>query len=291
VKFAFIAAEKASFPVTLLCRVLKVSRSGFHAWVKREPSERAKRDALLANDIAALHRRFKRTYGSPRIHAELRAKGHRISRKRVERIMRLRGLRTKLKRRTKKTTDSKHSLPIAPNLLERKFDVHAPNTVWVTDVAAIWTNEGWLYLAPMLDLFARRVVGWDVSASNDAELALSALRRSVASRRPPRGILHHSDRGSPYASDAYRAELGLHGFTQSMSRKGNCWDNAVAESFFASLRAELTDHVCFETRDQAERAIADYIEDFYNVARRHSSLGYLCPIEYELRSHVERLVA
>jgi len=291
VKFAFILAQKALYPITVLCHVLGVSRSGYHAWRKRPEAARVRSDAQLAAQVAAVHKRSRKAYGSPRVHAELRAKGTRVGRKRVARLMREKGLQARRKRRFRKTTDSKHSHPIAPNVLARQFDVGAPNRAWVTDVTAIWTLEGWLFLAVMLDLYSRRVVGWATSANNDTHLALDALRKGLRLRRPPAGLVHHSDRGSPYASADYRAELARHGLVASMSRKGDCWDNAVAESFFATLRAELVDHERYPTHAAARASIGDYIDSFYNVDRRHSHLGYVNPIEFELRSRALRAAA
>ncbi len=202
------------------------------------------------------------------------------------------GLEARRKRRFRKTTDSKHSNPIAPNVLARKFEVAAPDRVWVTDVTAIWTLEGWLFLAVMLDLYLPSgcCVGREPEQRHSL-LALEALRKGLLSRRPAAGLVHHSDRGSPYASDAYRAELAAHGLVASMSRKGDCWDNAVAESFFATLRAELVDHELYVDTVQAETSIGDYIENFYNIERRHSHLGYLNPIEFELRSRTVKAAA
>lgn len=290
-KFAFIAAKEVAFPVSTMCRVLGVTKSGYYAWLKRPKPERAKRDAQLAVHVAAAHHRSRQTYGSPRVHRELKARGIHVGRKRVERLMRENGLQGRQKRRFKRTTDSRHGGPIARNVLARAFRVSEPNRAWVTDVTAIATDEGWLYLAPMLDLHSRRVVAWAASEANDTALALSVLQRALALRRPRRGLLHHSDRGSPYASDDYRAELRKHGVRQSMSRKGDCWDNAVAESFFATLRAELVDHVRYPTRAAAMKSIGDYIDNFYNVERRHSHLDYMCPMEFELRSKLQKNVA
>jgi putative transposase len=291
VKFDFIRAKSAEYPVNVLCAVLSVSRSGFYASKLRPASSRVVSDAQLAATITRMFRASHGAYGSPRIHAELKAKGIRVSRKRVERIMRQSGLKARQKRRFRKTTDSRHPFPIAPNIVEREFDVEAPNTVWVTDVTYIATTQGWLYLAVMLDLFSRRVVGWAVSEWNDTALALLALERSRGARKPPAGLVHHSDRGSPYASDDYRAALKTHGMVQSMSRSGDCWDNAVAESFFASLRAEWVDHQQYATRAEATRSLGDYIDGFYNPARRHSHIGYLSPIEFELRSQTVGIAA
>jgi putative transposase len=291
VKFAFIAAKEVAFPISAMCRVLGVAKSGYYAWAKRPKPPRAKSDAQLAAQVAAVHQRSRETYGSPRVHRELKARGVHVGRKRVERLMRQRGLQGRSKRRFKRTTDSRHGGPIARNVLARNFSVSEPNRAWVTDVTAIATAEGWLYLAPMLDLHSRRVVAWGGSESNDTALALDVLRRALKARKPPPGLLHHSDRGSPYASDDYRAELRNHGVRRSMSRKGDCWDNAVAESFFATLRAELVDYERYPTRAAAMKSIGDYIDNFYNVERRHSYLGLVNPVEFELRSELQRNVA
>lgn len=290
-KYAFILAEKANYPVTMLCSIFGVSRSGLYAWHRRPPSRRARVNARLAAEVAAVHQRSRNAYGSPRVHAELKARGLRVGKKRVERLMRENGMQARRKRRFRRTTDSRHTNPIAPNLLARRFNVEVPNRAWVTDVTAIWTLEGWLYLAVMLDLFSRRVVGWATSANNDTALALSALRAALALRRPPRGLVHHSDRGSPYASADYREELKRRGLLASMSAKGDCWDNAVAESFFSSLRAELVDHERYVTRASADASVGDYIDNFYNVERRHSHLDYVNPIEFELRFKSKRRAA
>jgi transposase InsO family protein len=291
VKFAFIAAEKAFYPVEVLCEVLEVSRSGYYAWTKRKPPERAKKDAELAADIVAVHKSSRGTYGSPRVHVELRARGKRVGKKRVERLMREQGLVARQKRRFRRTTDSNHALPIAPNVLDRAFETRAPNQAWVTDVTYIATDEGWMYLAAILDLFSRRVVGWATSATNDRALALEALDRALRTRRPAAGLLHHSDRGSPYASEDYRAALARRGIIASMSRTGDCFDNAVAESFFATLKAELVEHERYPTLAAATASIGDYLEGFYNPARRHSYLGYVSPMEFELKRQVEAMAA
>lgn len=290
-KFAFIAARDVAFPVSVMCRVLGVTRSGFYAWSKRPTPAREKADAQLAATVASVHKRSRKTYGSPRVHAELKARGLRVGRKRVERLMRENGLQGRRKRRFRRTTDSKHNGPIAPNVVAREFTVAEPNRVWVTDVTAIATEEGWLFLAAILDLYSRRVVGWATSGNNDTVLALNALQGALKTRRPAPGLVHHSDRGSPYASADYRAALRRHRARRSMSRKGDCWDNAVAESFFATLRAELVDHERYVSRTAARKSIGDYIDNFYNVQRRHSYLGYLNPIEFELRSQTRQQVA
>jgi transposase InsO family protein len=284
-RFAFIEEHERQWALSDLCRVLSVSRSGFHAWRIRGKSMREHQDEQLAVEVVAVHERSRKTYGSPRVHAELRARGVRTGRKRVARLMRAKSLVARCKRRFRRTTDSRHSNPIAPNIVARCFRADAPNQIWVTDVTAIWTLEGWTYLAVMLDLFSRRVVAWAMSESNDTALALDVLREAVRLRRPPHGLIHHSDRGSPYASSDYRAELARHGSVASMSRRGDCWDNAVAESFFATLRAELVDHQAYASPTVAAASISDYIDGFYNISRRHSYLGYLNPVEHELRCH------
>lgn len=290
-KFAFMEEKKVAFPIGPMCRTLGVSSSGYYAWQKRPASKRAKTDARLAVEVVAAHKRSRATYGSPRVHAELRARGIRVGRKRVERLMRQNGIQARRKRRFRRTTDSNHDNPVAPNVLERRFEPAAPNTVWVTDVTYVWTAEGWLYLAVMLDLFARKVVGWAASSANDTLLALAALDAAVAARHPAAGLVHHSDRGSPYASADYRAALTARGIVASMSRKGNCWDNSVAESFFATIKAELIDLEVFATRAAATAHISDYIERFYNPQRRHSFLGFLSPIEFELKAQLAALAA
>jgi putative transposase len=291
VKFVFIAAEKALYPVRLLCELLEVSRSGYYAWIDRPAPRKKIADAQLVVEIKAALVRGRGAYGSPRVHRELRAHGINVSKKRIERLMRENGLVARQKRRFVHTTDSRHEYPIAPNVLDRTFDVQGANQAWVGDVTYIPTGEGWLYLAVLLDLFSRRVVGWATSATNDRALALQALDQALRTRRPKRGLVHHTDRGSPYASDDYRSALDAGGIIASMSRTGDCYDNAVAESFFATLKAEHVDHEDFATRAMGTASIGDYVERFYNTARRHSHLGYVSPIEFELKSQVERLAA
>jgi len=283
VKFAFIAVEKASVSVSALCKVLEVSRSGYYAWEQRVPSARSREDAKLRVHIAAIHERSRGLYGAPRVHAELRAAGFSVSRKRVARLMGELGLESRRKRRFKATTDSKHSLPVAENVLDRGFEVEAPNVAWVTDITYVWTSEGWLYLAAIIDLFSRRVVGFAMSERIDRALVLDALRLAVGRRMPNAGLVHHSDRGSQYASNDYQTELGAIGVVCSMSRKGNCWDNAVAESFFATLKTELIYLRRFATKAEAREAIFEFIEGFYNRVRRHSTLGYLSPVDFEMK--------
>lgn len=283
-KFAFIQAEKAHFPVTVLCRVLEVSRAGFYAAQQRPVAARVTEDARLAVQIAAIHRASRRCYGSPRVHAELRAHGQCTSRKRVARLMRRAGLAARRRRAFRVTTESQHRRPVAPNRLAGNFTTAAPDRVWVSDITYLATGEGWLYLAVVLDLFSRRVVGWAASDRLGEGVALEALGMGLARRRPPPGLLHHSDRGSQYASVEYRGILSGHGIECSMSGRGRCWDNAVAESFFASLKIELN-HAAWPTRRDAHRAVFDYIELFYNAERRHSTLGHLSPAAFERQWH------
>ena len=289
-RFAFIEVEKAWFPVTMMCRVLEVSRAGFYAWRRRPEAVRVVEDRRLAVEVASIHAESRQRYGSPRVHAELRERGKKTSRKRVARLMRQQGLRARHKRRFRTTTDSAHEFPVAPNRLKRKFEVDAPNTAWVTDITYIWTREGWLYLAVILDLFSRRVVGWAMSEKITRQLALAALTMALSRRQPPRGLIHHSDRGSQYASSEYRRLLAANNIVCSMSRRGDCWDNAVAESFFSTLKLELVYESDWAIRAEARPAIFEYLEAFYNRERRHSSLGYLSPVAFE-RHHEESLAA
>ena len=282
-KFAFIDAEKARFEVRFMCRELEVSRSGYYAWRVRKPSAHARDDAQLVKDVAAAHASSRGTYGSPRVHAALKAKGRATSRKRVARIMRDEGLVARCRRRYRRTTDSKHAFPIACNKLNRHFTTTAPNQAWVTDITYVWTRQGWLYVAAILDLFSRKVVGWAMSEKIDRRLCLDALAMAVLARSPARGLVHHSDRGSQYASTEYRAALAAHGMVCSMSRKGDCWDNAVAESFWATLKAELVDGSDYATRAAARAQIFEFIEAFYNRHRLHSTLDYTSPATHESR--------
>lgn len=281
-KFALIDVEKAAFPIRFMCEQLGVSRSGYYAWQGRAPSERAVETAELGNEVEAIYGEHKGRYGSPRILCELGAHGRCTSRKRVARIMREKGLVARCRKRGHRTTDSNHPFPIAENLLARHFQTSAPNQIWVTDLTYIWTREGWLYLSAILDLYSRAVVGWAMSDRIDTTLCLTALEMAVTARRPPAGLVHHSDRGSQYASHEYRAALTQHAMVCSMSRRGDCWDNAVAESFWGTLKNELADEMDFASRSEARRIIFDYIEGFYNLRRRHSSIAYRSPREHEL---------
>ena len=270
----------------LMCRVLEVTRSGFYAWRTREPSARARREARLRLEVCAIHRMSRGRYGSPRVHAELQARGERVSRKRVARLMRDEGLRGKKRRRFRVTTNSEPTYPVAPNVLDRKFDVKeigGPDQVWAADITYVPTREGWLYVAIVLDLASRLVVGWSMGETLESSLAIDALEMALQRRRPGEGLLHHSDRGVQYASNEYRALLEGREVVVSMSRKGNCWDNAVAESFFATVEIELIEDADWHTRSEARSAIFEFIEVWYNRQRRHSSLEYLTPAEFDKR--------
>ena len=280
-KYGFIERHRSSFAVERMCRTLGVRRSGYYAWLGRVPCGRHIEDERLLVRIKESYRKSHRNYGSPRIFKDLRAWGERCGRNRVARLMRENGIAARTKKKFKATTNSRHNLPVAPNLLNREFTVERPDEVWVGDITYVWTREGWLYLAVVLDLFSRKVIGWGMGERLTAEIALSALNMAIINRRPLAGLIFHSDRGVQYASEAFRKLLERHGFVQSMSRKGDCWDNAVAESFFHSLK---TEHVYFEdckTRAEAIGKIFEYIEVFYNRARRHSSLEYCSPAEFE----------
>ena len=273
----FIHDHVADFPVQVMCELLGVSRGGYYAWAGRAESARAADDRALATEIRAAHEASRGRYGSPRVHAELRARGRRIGRKRVARLMRGMGLAARRRRRFRRTTDSRHAFPIAPNLLERNFTAEAPDRVWLADLTYIWTAQGWLYLAAVLDLYTRRVVGWAMADHLRHELTLAALDMAIVRQRPAPGLVHHADRGVQYAAHGYRARLRRHGMVCSMSRKGDCWDNAPMESFFATLKGELVEAAEYETRDEARADLFQYIEGFYNRRRLHSGLGYLTP--------------
>jgi transposase InsO family protein len=268
-----------------MCRVLGVSVAGFYEAQQREPSGRAQRDQALLVRVRAAHRRSRRRYGAPRVHRELVTQGERVGKKRIARLMRAEGLVGRRARRFVRTTQARAGDAVAPNRLARQFavaQVPGPDRVWVSDITYVPTREGWLFLAIVLDLASRRVVGWALDDTLAAQLALAALEMAWAQRRPAPGLLHHSDRGSQYTSADYQAKLTAHGIEASMSRKGDCWDNAVAESFFATLETELIDEADWATRAEARRAIAEFIEAWYNRERRHSSLGYRSPVEFEL---------
>ena len=281
-RFAFIHDQSGTYEVGLLCRVLEVPRSSYYAWRSRTASDREQEDRRLSELINEIFNEYRQVYGAPRIHRELVARGEKVSRKRVARLMRENGLKAcqTLSRRPR-TTDSKHGHPIADNVLNRDFDVTEPNRVWASDITYVNTTRGWLYLAVVIDLYSRAVVGWATSSSLATDVVLRALDDALGRRTPAQGLLHHSDRGCQYASDAFQLALKKAGISCSMSRKGNCWDNAVVESFFHSLKTEHTHRVEYKTRDEARSSLFEYIEVFYNQKRRHSTLGYLAPLEYE----------
>lgn len=275
---------RSEFSLRRMCQVLGVSPSGFYAWRKRPPSRRAQANEALLTRIRLAHAQSRQTYGSPRIHAELRAQGVKCGRHRVARLMQRAEIRSWHKRRFLRTTRVNPRLPVATNHLNQSFVAERPNQVWLNDLTYVSTVEGWLYLAVVLDLYSRRVVGWQSSAQLDTALALGAWLMAVGRRCPPPGGLHHSDRGSQYASALYQQHLNARSWTASMSGAGNCYDNAPMESFFASLKTELVHRHTFQTRAEARAALFDYIEGFYNPHRRHSALGYRCPMEFEASS-------
>jgi len=281
VRFAFIDAKKAQYPVSALCSVLKVQRSGYYAWLGREEPARATEDRQLTVEIRAIFAESKKRYGSPRVHRELRKRGTHVCRHRVARLMREQELQARPRRRFVSTTDSRHSLPTPPNLLDRDFSATAPDRAWAGDVTYLRTLEGWLYLAVLLDLYSRRVVGWAMSEHNDEALTLSALQMALDQRQPEPGLIHHTDRGTTYASGTYQDVLTQHGIVCSMSRKGNCFDNAVQERFFHTLKTELCDHEHYRTRPDARTSVFEFIDVFYNHQRLHSTLGYRSPTEFE----------
>jgi len=274
-------AEKANYPIALMCRVLGVSRSGLYAWLRRGRSARDKADDDLSAQIHAVHEASRSTYGSPRVHRRLQREGVEVGRNRVARLMRRDGLRGRIRRRFRRTTDSNHGLPIAPNVLNREFDVDAPDRVWASDITYIRTRERWAYLAVILDLHSRLVVGWALTDHMETELVDTALQNALGKREPAPDLIHHSDRGSQYASARYRGRLESLGIEVSMSRRGDCYDNAVVESFFGTLKQELVHHSRWADLAEARAAIHDYIEVFYNRQRLHSSLGYRTPAEVD----------
>ena len=271
-----------------MCKVLEISRSGFYAWLGRDESDRALEDRRLTALICGIFDESRGTYGAPRVHRALRKRGVRCGKGRVRRLMKAEGLRPKTRRKFRvKTTDSKHDHPIAPDLLGRDFTADGPNQAWVSDITYIPTDEGWLYLASTMDLFSRRIVGWSMSSTLHATVAIDALRVGIDQRGSAAGLIHHSDRGIQYACADFRDLLAEHGITASMSRKGNCYDNAAKESFFHTLKTELVHHEHYRTRDEARASVFDYIETFYNRKRLHSTLGYMSPAEFELAAEAE----
>ena len=280
-RYVFIRAEKVRYPVAILCRVLRVSRSGFYDWLKGDRSVRELRDAELLAIIREIFKQSRKNYGSPRIYDELQDRRVRCSLGRVERLMRENNITPPKKKKFRKTTDSDHPFPPAPNLLGRDFSSPEPDRSWVADITYVWTREGWLYLAVILDLFSRRVVGWSMRRTMARELVLDALSTALSGRSPSPDLTLHSDRGSQYCSADHRKILRQRKIACSMSRRGDCWDNAVAESFFATLKRELVHRQDFATRAQAQQEIFEYIEVFYNRQRKHSYLGYMTPVDFE----------
>ena len=280
-RYQFIQDHRDCWPIRLMCDVLGVSPGGFYGWRHRPPSAGVQRREALLAGIETIHREVKARYGSPRIHRELLARGESCSVNTVAELMRRHGIAAKTKRKFRCTTDSIHDRPVAENLVDRKFEPGSADRAWTADITYVPTREGWLYLAAVEDLHTRRIVGWSMSERIDSRLVVDALEMAIAQRPPEAGLVAHSDRGSQYASEHYQRILAGHGIACSMSRRGNCWDNAPMESFFASLKKELIHHEDYATREEARASIFEYIEVFYNRIRRHSSLGYQSPSEFE----------
>jgi len=281
VKYAWMEQHRSSYALIEMCGVLEVSISGYRSWMRGgTPDRKGLTDAQMLAIIRAIHAELKGAYGSPRMVRELRLRGFTAAKERVERLMRENGIRARHKRRFKVTTDSKHSLPVADNLLDRDFMPTAPNQVWTSDMTYLWTDEGWLYLAIVLDLFNREVIGWSLKPRMTTDIVTDALMMAWFRRRPDAGVMHHSDRGSQYASHAFQAKLRELGMICSMSRKGNCWDNAPTESWFNSFKNERYHGIRYATHDEMKAASFEYIEVFYNRTRQHSTLGYQSPIQF-----------
>lgn len=283
--------QRPFYPLSLLCRALKVSRSGYYKWLNRKPSKREQEDARLEVSIKAAHQRGRQTYGTAKIKQELFDEGIDVGRDRIRRLRKKLGLACKRKKKFKATTNSKHNLPVSPDHLVQDFSVYGPNEAWVCDITYVHTDEGWLYVAGVKDLFSREVVGYAMSSMMTKELVGTALIKAVKARRPKAGLILHSDRGSQYCSTNYRKIVKQFGMIQSMSRKGNCYDNAPIESFWGTLKVELVHHNRYETRVQAIREITEYIEIFYNRIRRHSSLGNISPAAYLQKYYIQRKAA
>jgi len=279
--FRFIDQANKEFPASRLCHVLGVSQSGYFAWKDRPASPRQHSDLVLLAHVRSAYALSNETYGSPRMVYELRDQGFRVGRRRIARLMRDNGLRAHQKRRFKRTTDSRHTFPVALNLLDQDFTATGPNQKWGADISYVWTREGWLYLSVVIDLFSRRVVGWATSDRLHLELPLSALKRAILMRQPSRELVHHSDRGSQYCANDYQKMLRDAGITISMSGKGNCYDNAMVETFFKTLKSELIWRTSFASRREANDAIERYIDGFYNPRRRHSAINYMSPVQFE----------
>lgn len=283
-KYWFMEKHRSSHGVQKMCRVIGASRSGYYRWKRQPQSKRQEEDEKMLMQIRESHKNSLKTYGSPRITDELRAKGVKCGRNRVARLMRLHGIVAKTAKKFKVTTNSRHSLPVAGNLLKQNFVAEKPNMVWVSDITYIATLKGWLYLTVILDIYSRQVVGWAMSDRLASDFVIKALNQAIGRRKPGTGCIFHSDRGVQYASADFRDVLKKHSFIQSMSRKGNCYDNAVAESFFHTLKVEHVYDYRYETRAEAAQSIFEYIEMFYNRKRKHSALGYLSPVSFELQT-------
>jgi len=286
--FAWIEERRSEYPIAVMCRVLEVSRSGYYAWRTRSPSETATRREELVARIRVVHAEVKARYGSPRMTVELQARGVACSVNTVAKVMKRHGIRAKTVRRFVRTTDANHRMPVAENVLDRQFTATKPNEKWAMDFTYLPTVEGWLFLALVVDLFSRRIVGWSMAATMTSRLVVDALEMAVRQRGPQAGLIAHSDRGSQYASEHYQSELHREGMVVSMSGVGQCWDNAVVESTFGSLKRELVHHESYATREEAKASVFEYLEVFYNRVRRHSTLGYMSPAEFE-RMHNPKL--
>ena len=281
-KYNFIMENRKEYRLGKMCKMLEVSRSGYHNYVRRKMSQRQLENQMLLERIRRIHHLSRGLYGSPKIYQELRKLGLNYNKKRIVRIMRINGIRAKTKRKYKRTTDSNHGYPVAENILGQDFNSTVLNKVWISDITYIWTKEGWLYLCCILDLCSRMIVGWHIDITLSSSLVITALSHAITNRGENPGIIFHSDRGSQYASEEVRKYLQGHKMIQSMSRKGNCYDNAVMESFFHTLKTELVSFENFQTRDEAKMKVFDYIEIFYNRQRSHSSIDYLTPEEFEI---------
>ena len=288
-KYRFIEEHKHEFTIAVMCNVLAVAESGFYAWRKRPTCRRKQEDAHLTQEIRQVFEAHQKRYGSPRIHRDVYEEGIKCSRKRVARLMREEALSARSKRRRVITTKRDEKHPVAPNLLKRDFHAEEPDKKWASDITYIPTKQGWLYLAVILDLYSRMVVGWSMSGSCDEKLVERALEQALARRVPKAGLLHHSDRGSQYTSHAYQAHLQRYGIQPSMSRKGNCWDNAAVESFFGTLKDECVQETFYSSHGEARSSIFTYIEAYYNRIRRHSTLGYMSPLQYEKMGEIRTL--
>ena len=289
-RYDFIRQQQKAYPITLLVKVMRVSRSGYYQYVKKHHEQKVDPDFELITKVRVIHSESDATYGSRRMSKKLRQDGNNVGRYRARSLMKKAAVSVKHRKKFKLTTDSNHNLPVAPNLLDRQFEVQTADTVWCADITYLWTMQGWLYLAVIIDLYSRKIVGWAMSNRMKSSLVEQALCMAYLRRRPGRGLIHHSDRGSQYAGAEYQKLLNRYGMICSMSRKGNCWDNAVVESFFRTLKTERTNCVLYRTRDEARSDVVDYIEMFYNSRRLHSSIGYNSPNDFE-KEQVMLLVA